>query len=247
MGVIAVLATLTLVSVRAITDNARLSSATNTIMAALANARALAMKKNTIVLVVFRPRIEGNNKQVVEVVTAKWTGESFIDADDKVVDRFVPIPDVPVRSIPVGIKIAAPRYGPNEDDLWITQAHLPAIDQQTGSGEAPGKLIAIMYGPDGTTITRNSQSDSRRLFVDFNNDRIQQGGPVPDFNQTFEDDEPFLAMAPFIAVFDDDEAREMFDTTAWEDVDIRRADLTEYITQFADRIHFNRYTGVAMK
>ncbi len=247
MGVIAVLATLTLVSVRAITDNARLSSATNTVMAALDNARALAMKKNTIVLVVFRPRFEGNNKQVVEVVTAKWTGESFVDPDGIVIDRFVPIPDVPLRSIPAGTKIAAPRYGPNEDDLWITQAHLPAIDQQTGSGEAPGKLIAIMYAPDGTTITRNSQSDSRRLFVDFDNNRIQQDNPVPDFNQTFESDEPFLAMAPFIAVFDDDEAREMFDTSQWGDVDIRREDLTEYITQFADRIHFNRYTGVAMK
>ena len=232
MGVIAVLATLTLVSVRAITDNARLSSATNTVMAALDNARALAMKKNTIVLVVFRPRFEGNNKQIVEVVTAKWTGESFVDPDDKVVDRFVPIPDIPVRSIPVGIKIGAPRYGPNEDRLWITQAHLPAIDQQTGSGEAPGKLMAIMYAPDGTTITRNSQSDSRRMYVDFDNNREQDddGGvnDDPDFNQTFENDEPFLAMAPFIAVFDDDEAREMFDTSQWGNVDIRRGDLTEY-------------------
>ena len=108
-------------------------------------------------------------------------------------------------------------------------------------------MIAILYGPDGTTFTRNSQSDSRKLYVDFNNDRFQQDDPVPDFNQTFEHDEPFLAIAPFIAVFDDDEAREMFDTTQWGDVDIRREDITEYITQFADRIHFNRYTGVAMK
>ena len=258
MGVIAVLATLTLVSVRAITDNARLSSATNTVMAALDNARALAMKKNTIVLVVFRPRFEGNNKQVVEVVTAKWTGESFVDPDDNVIDRFVPIQDVPLRSIPAGIKIAAPKYGDstggiNTDDVWITQSHLPAIDQQTGSGEAPGKLIAIMYAPDGTTITRNSQSDSGRLFVDFDNDGDQDD--EPDFNQTFENDEPFLAMAPFIAVFDDDEAREVLDPGRWmsppyspqQAFDNRLEDLTEYITQFADRIHFNRYTGVAMK
>ena len=89
------------------------------------------------------------------------------------------------------------------------------------------------------------------MYVDFDNNREQDddGGvnDDPDFNQTFENDEPFLAMAPFIAVFDDDEAREMFDTSQWGNVDIRRGDLTEYITQFADRIHFNRYTGVAMK
>ncbi|MCH8152535.1 MAG: prepilin-type N-terminal cleavage/methylation domain-containing protein [Planctomycetes bacterium] len=248
MGVIAVLATLTLVSVRAITDNARLSSATNTVMASLDNARALAMKKNTIVLVVFRARFEGNNKQVVEVVTAKWTGESYLNLGPAVVDRFVPIPDVPVRSIPAGIKVAAPRYGPSadEDNLWITQSHLPTIDPQPGVGEAPGKIIGIMYGPDGTTITRNSQSDSNTSFVDFNNDgELLFSDDIND--QASENDEPFVAMAPFLAVFDDDEAREMFDSTAWEDIDIRRADLTEYITQFADRIHFNRYTGVAMK
>ena len=48
-------------------------------------------------------------------------------------------------------------------------------------------------------------------------------------------------------VFDDDEGREIFDATAWGNEGTRLEDLTEYITQFADRIHFNRYTGVVMK
>ena len=110
-----------------------------------------------------------------------------------------------------------------------------------------GKLIAVMYGPDGTTITRNSQSDSNQIFVDFDNNRSQDVNVVNPNDQMFEDDEPFLAMAPFLAVFDDDEAREIFDATAWGDPDIRRANITEYVTQFADRIHFNRYTGGVMK
>ncbi len=269
MGVIAVLAVLTLMSMRGIANDARLASATNSVKAALDNARAMAMKNNTIVLVVFRPRLEGvhKQKQEVDIITAKWTGESAaLDTDndgslDFVVDRFVPIPAIVVRTIPAGIKIAAPKYGgDDEDDLWITQTHLPAIDQVTGSGEAPGKMIAIMYGPDGTTITRNSQSDSNRMFVDFNNDGLQRDDAAfwdysnnsnypgtTYFDQMFEDDEPFLAMAPFLAVFDDDEAREIFDATAWGSEVTRLEDLTEYITQFAKRIHFNRYTGVVMK
>ena len=268
MGVIAVLAVLTLMSMRGIANDARLASATNTVKAALDNARALAMKKNTIVLIVFRPRLEGvhKQKQEVDIYTAKWTGESAaLDTDndgslDFVVDRFVPIPSIVVRTIPAGIKIAAPFYGDNEDEVWITQSHLPAIDQETGSGEAPGKMLAVMYGPDGTTITRNSQSDSNRMFVDFNNDGLQRDDAdfwdysnnsnypgTTYFDQMFEDDEPFLAMAPFLAVFDDDEAREIFDATAWGNEVTRLEDLTEYITQFADRIHFNRYTGVVMK
>lgn len=258
MGVIAVLAVLTLMSMRAIANDARLASATNTVKAALDNARALAMKNNTIVLIVFRPRLEGvhKQKQEVDIYTAKWTGESafFIDSfgNQKVKDRFVPIPAVAVRTIPAGIKVAAPRYGADEDFVWNTQSHLPAIDPQAGAGEVRGKLIAIMYGPEGTTITRNSQSDSNQNFVDFDNDGLQRIiGDVND--QASEDDEPFLAMAPFLAVYDDDEAREL-KTLDWSNSnqgeENYRDELTGplgYITQFADRIHFNRYTGVVMK
>ena len=258
MGVIAVLAVLTLMSMRGIANDARLASATNSVKAALDNARAMAMKNNTIVLVVFRPRLEGvhKQKQKVDIYTAKWTGESafFIDSfgNEKVKDRFVPIPAIVVRTIPAGIKIAAPFYGDNEDDVWITQSHLPAIDPQAGAGEVRGKLIAVMYGPDGTTITRNSQSDSNQIFVDFNNDGLQLISGDPN-DQASEDDEPFLAMAPFLAVFDDDEAREL-KTLEWSNSaqgeTNYRDELTGplgYITQFADRIHFNRYTGVVMK
>ena len=77
MGIVVVLATLTVVGVRGIARSARLASATNSVMAALDNARALAMKTNTIVLVVFRPRFEGPRTMVVEAIVAKWTGESY--------------------------------------------------------------------------------------------------------------------------------------------------------------------------
>ncbi len=254
MGVIAVLSVLVVMSMRAISKDARLASGVNTVTAALENARAMAMKNNQIVMIVFRPRLDGVNKrkQVVDIYTAKWTGESYIDADDEVTDRFVTMPEVGIRSIPAGIKIAAPKYGNstggnNTDDQWITQAHLPAIDQETGLGEANGEMIAVIYGPDGTTISRNSQSDSDNLFVDFNNDGDQDVNIIDNDDQIFEDDEPYISVAPFLSVFDDDEAREIYDTTTWDLESIRTAEITEYVTEFAKRIHFNRYTGVVMK
>ncbi len=279
MGIVVVLATLTVVGVRGIARSARLSSATNTVMAALDNARALAMKTNTIVLVVFRPRLEGNNKQVVEIVTAKWTGEAataqVTGLGLQVVDRFVPIPDVRARRLPRGTKVAGPLYRESLDSVWVTQSHLPAIGP-SGSGEIAGQLIGVMYAPDGTTITRNSQTDSNRTFVDFNNNRVQDGvanDPIDyndifppvisadDFNETyfdqrFEGEETYVTIVPFLSVYDDAAAREMFGADDWDDFETYLGELTNndsanpplgYIAQFADRIHFNRYTGVAMK
>ena len=77
MGVITVLATLTVIGIRGVARNARMASATNGLMVALDTARAVAMKENTIVLVVFRPRLSADRrKQGVEIVIARWTGEA---------------------------------------------------------------------------------------------------------------------------------------------------------------------------
>ena len=272
MAIIAVLASITVVSVRGITKDAKLSSGVNAVTAALDNARAMAMKNNRIVLVAFRARFDGRNEQVIEAVTAQWSGVSYLNPDVGVVDHFIPISDVPPRELPKGIKIAAPLYGGNVDFAWASSSDLPAVEFAV---EAAGAVIAVMYAPDGTLITQNAASDSNRVFVDFNNDGDQQQGGVPYTNygsdfpdndnycylgddengnplvqyfcQANGDDEPYLTMAPFLAVFDDDTAREQYDTTQWSDGQVRRDNLTFYISQSADRIHFNRYTGVVMR
>ena len=272
MGVIGVLSVLTLVSITAISADARLSSATNTVTAALANARALAMKNNAIVLIVFRPQLVGTREQVVEIFTARWMGESYVNGNVGVIDRFVEVPGADRRRLPIGIKVAAPAYEDalssvpgDTDNLWVTQVHLPAIDAGSPLGapsEVPGAMIGVMYGPDGTVITQNSQSDSNRTWVDFD----PRGMPPIRFRdidydpyntsinhlffeQLLEADEPFVAFAPFIAVYNDKAARERR-ATDWTDQANYVAELTGptgFITQFADRIHFNRYTGVVMK
>ncbi len=281
MGVIAALSVLTLVSMRAIVKDARLASATNTITASLENARALAMKKNNIVLLVFRPRIEGGEKVVVDIVTCHWTGESYWNAPlpppvpGLVLDRFVPTPDAPVRTLPAGIKVAAPAYSNPfaADHVWATQSHLLA----TANGEIPGVVFGVMYAPDGTTISGNPQSDASLIWVDFFVD--PDTGPLdplappmmrmdgtPEFLvdaqrvfvQRLEDDEPFVVIAPFLAVYDDDAARELGRVDQWNTLLAYQEDLVgvpndpnptipSYITANAKRIHFNRYTGVVMK
>ena len=285
MGVIAVLSVVTLVSVRAITKDARMASATNAVVASLDNARALAMKNNSIVLVVFRARLDGDDGVVVEIVPCEWTGESYGNSGGgvnpiQVIDRFMPIPDAPVRTLPRGIKVAAPSYATGDDEMWATQSHLPATANFL---EVAGVIFGVMYGPDGTTISSNAQSDSDFSWVDFNFDPtvgrpfIRNGGmdflpgdnmgtppPIADlsdptfYEQNFADDEPFVLIAPFLAVYDDDEAREL-KTGDWSpaNLPVYQRDLVGdpadpvafpgYISGNATRIHFNRYTGVVMK
>jgi type IV fimbrial biogenesis protein FimT len=263
IGVIATLSALTLVSVRAIARDARLASATNTVTAALGNARALAMKRNTPVLVAFYPDLDGTRSRVL-VITAAATGDSAV-ADvvnipwagagrpGAVLDRFRTLPDLPIRSLPDGIKIAGPDYAADLDGEWLVMTDLSR--QPT---EAPGPVVGVMYGADGTTLLSNSATDSDFVWIDRNDDgelerdgvSLLPGGSVDWFDLSTPvtaADEVVVNLVPFLAVFDDDEARRTSDPETWSDPAVRRADLSAYIERRADRIHFNRYTGVAMK
>jgi prepilin-type N-terminal cleavage/methylation domain-containing protein len=273
MAVLVVLGTVTIVAARGMAKDARLSSAMNTITATLANARAVAIRDNRMVLVVFRPRLISDRQQVIDLVMAQWSGESIpapvSGISPQPVDRFVPIPNAPVRSLPSGIGIAGPNYGGNDDDTWQVAAHLPAINEETGAGEFPGVLLGIMFGPKGTVTHRISVMDSARSYVDFDRNGLQDFGPcrgagtqinywttsaIPQgsfndlfFRFTFECDEPFISLAPFFAVYDDEAAREIYNEAAWSNAAVRDVDLKAFIERTEDRIHFNRYTGVVLK
>ncbi|NNF44221.1 MAG: prepilin-type N-terminal cleavage/methylation domain-containing protein [Phycisphaerales bacterium] len=267
MAIIAIIAAVTVIAVGQIAKDARLSSGTNAVTAALDNARALAIKRNGIVMVAFRPREDGV-EQFVEVVTARFTGEAYpvnVGGNRSVVDRFEVIPDVPARALPVGIKVATPAFDNNDDETWVTQTHLPKIDEATGLGEAPGLMLAVMFGPDGATLSRNPRTDSNRAFIDFDRDRAQTMSDVgpyfyPDFIsvpigifydrlpfQVSSADEPFVQIAPYLAIYDDEVAREISGDDDWTVEATRTTELTRFITERADRLHFNRYTGVAMR
>jgi prepilin-type N-terminal cleavage/methylation domain-containing protein len=270
MGVIGVLSTLTLVSIRAIARDARLSSATNTVMAALDNARALAMKRNQPVLVAFYPRVEGGQSRV-DIITAAWTGDSLVadvgtsgNSTSHVFDRFRPVSDVPIRSLPPRVKVAGPAYADDLDHEWLVMTEL------TRPAEPLGQLVGVMYGPDGSTLLVNSANDSDFSWIDFNDsgdlemdlnsdgvvdptdpaDRVFTGppvGPLLFFQLGHASDEVAINIVPFVAVFDETDARDRFGDDDWNVGSNRDDELTQYIVQYADRIHFNRYTGVAMR
>lgn len=128
MGILLVLATLTAISVGKVTRDAKLANATNTLIASLGNARAIAIRDNTYVLVSFRiapdrrSRIMPREPQVVQVITSKWTGEVVTPSTplpagvempstaDVYGERFLPVPGVPQRELPSGVYVAGPGF-----------------------------------------------------------------------------------------------------------------------------------------
>jgi hypothetical protein len=100
-------------------------------------------------------------------------------------DFMRPIPDVPARQLPEGIKLAAPVYRASDfddrggDDDWMSTADLVANirgDSIDEGDQLAGAVFGVMYGPDGTIRAQNELADSIGFFVDFNNDGLQQQG-----------------------------------------------------------------------
>ncbi len=286
MAIIAIIAAVTVIGVRTVAEDAKISSAKNTIAAVLDNARGLAMKENTVVMVVFRAKFINDRTQVVEAVTAKYSGASYVNGGllgSGLVDRFLPIETVAARELPKGIAVAGPHYDTNRNDLWVASSNL--IFNRTG--EMAGAILAVMFGPDGTMIRDNPRTDAVQSWVDFNarsdfsqygavrqrrngsdfwpedtilNDAAfvtcdmgidvhpTQGGNITQYFCHFnEDDEPYVIPVPFLAVFNEDEVRELYDTSGWNVGVDKLEDLSDYLNTNADPIYFNRYTGVVMK
>ncbi len=274
IAILAVLSALTVIAVRGISRSARLSSATNTVTAALDTARAIAMRDNKLVLVAFRAKPISETEQVIEAITAEFSGSSY-RVGGFVADRFIPVADVAARELPRSVKVGAPFYA-TADSVWEVNTDFRALRQSPA--EAAGAIMAVMFGPDGTTVTDNSRTDSNFIFIDYNNDGLQRqnsmdytnlGGDNPVsgycdslagnrfFCQAQFDDEPYVTFAPFLVVFDDEQAREELDTSGWSDSQVKAYGpdlsplgtdgLTAWISLNSNRIHFNRYSGVVMK
>ena len=291
IGIIVIIAGVTAIGVQRIAREARISSATNSVIAALDNARAYAIRDNRLTALVFRPRQEGSAVFIELVIVQQPTfGGDVYQVDGVLLERFTPRPETSVRRLPNGIKVAGPflgSFGENLEDVWVTQSHFPNINPETGDGEQSGQLLAVMFAGDGTVVTRNAVLDGNLAFADFNNNGLLDyggaeyailNGNAPSafssgagsFQQLREDDESTLAFVTYVAVYDDDAARAAGDPSEWTAVgnhgqlgpdDGYYDDLVAplpnnpdepgaplaYISRNADRIHFNRYTGVVMR
>jgi len=277
--IIAIIAGFSAMSYSKIAKDMKISSATNTVVASLDNARALAIRNNRYVITVFRPRLlDDGTEQVVEIFIADWTGDStnamtYVFNSNKIwtYDRFVPIPNIKVRTLPKGIGIAGPAYSTGDDSLWWVPTYLPAVSVDP-DGEAKGEMLGVLYSPEGRVVVRNAESAADRIWVDFDNDGYQTLDPDPDRDGNQDDaevinwpdgnvvglhyaqgfdlepgGEPNVGVTLIIAVFDEAKCRSMYDPTRWFDQDWRYIEHTEFINQFADPIQFNRYSGVPLK
>ena len=130
-------------------------------------------------------------------------------------------------------------------------------------------MVGVMFSPDGTLVTRNPRSSAgdSKAYIDFN--KIDFFNPTDNDPQDVDyfgcstastfakfwqldhvDDEPNLTLVPFLAVYDDRAARERKSLdwgggTGAANMLLELVGPQGYITSNSDRIHFNRYTGVA--
>jgi len=273
MGVLAILSGLTGVSVSKISRQSRVASAVNTVTATLGSARALAIKENAVVVVAFRPTWDVNNRQKpqqTEIVVAKWTGQTSLfnigPGNVNISDRFVVSDSIPPTRLPAGVKVAGPLYEFGNDDIWVTQGEMPLLMGGCKESMDYSRMVAVMFAPEGTLVTRNPRSSAgdSKAYIDFNKNNVF--GPLDNDPQDVDygncaggstfakywqqddvSDEPNLTLVPFLSVFDDRAAREK-KTLDWSNSGNMLLELAGpqgYITTNSDRIHFNRYTGVA--
>ena len=192
--IIAIIAGFSAMSYSKIAKGMRMSSAINTVIASLDNARALAIRNNRYVITVFRPRlVKDGSEQVVEIVIAEWVGDSSnADKGNGAIwtyDRFVPIAGLEIRTLPLGVNIAAPSSQSSEDEDWLVPTYLPDIRNIPSSDAAHlvGRVSGVLYSPEGRVVTRNAISASDRTWVDFNSDGEQTWDPDPDRNPSTDD------------------------------------------------------------
>jgi type II secretory pathway pseudopilin PulG len=191
IGMLLALTTMTVVGVSSVTRDANVASAVNTVVAVLGEARAVALRDNAYVAVTFRvapdqrSRAIPSDPQVVEVAVGKWTGEVVNGStpgaaaigfpDDIYADRFVPVPRIPNRRLPVGVLVAGPAFsfvtdsvvGQN-DRQWRTLPVFAGTVTAPVPGGRPGFSpdlertelgwgIAVLFGPDGRMLSRNPE------------------------------------------------------------------------------------------
>ena len=288
IGILVTLATLTAISVARIGKDTRLSTATNTLLNVLETARTRAIREHKPMLVAFTVNVElltpptsptaaidpaRIKRQWTEAVIGRLE-EALVrqenSSDDPTrqnyVDRFEPHPDFQPIRFSEGIKIAGPRTDFTQDGRWITQPELR-------NGEN-GRMIGVLFGPDGSLMTRlpggglANAGMYRSAVMDLDRDGQQREpdaseGAARYFTHDDLEDEPSIQYCQFVAVFDDKQAREVYDPANWRGSaggqfaldtpcstyaagqERMRCEQSEFINQFADRIIINRNTGRA--
>ena len=226
------------------------------------------------VLVVANASASGGSVPLIERSTATGNGASDVLIEEFVPVEGVQPKRLPVGvkvALPASEQTlfvaTMPQYYPpganqdsNADMFWLSQPEL------ANTGEC-GSMLMVRFGADGKIRTRNPALPSRvvnnlgggiRPWVDFNRDRRLSIGTTSTSTDTkyyvYDEwnDEPLGNTGLWIAVFDDAAMRESYSAQTqqgWRGPGNQRkiliGDRTVFIDQNADRIQFNRFTGVA--
>ena len=217
----------------------------------------------------------------VEMAVSRWTGEFLTPTQvgysgNAHSERYELVPQIPPQLLPDGVKVGC-SYADfglvnNGEEVWCFMTSgpfLPVDVDSDGSADYftsqdKGEMIGVLFGPDGQLLTRNTQSLTSGgvwvcKWIDFNNDgKLERATVLPGnsnnsfFYQNDTIDEPFMNMAQFLVIYDEQRAREEVDFTLWSGETSAGAhalakhnSLGVWVNENADRIHFNRYTGMA--
>jgi prepilin-type N-terminal cleavage/methylation domain-containing protein len=215
-----------------------------------------------------------NVPQRVELITVRSTGErSFFGQTQiglRMAERYRPVQGIPATVLPEGIKVAGPMYDPPgsfgaipAEQVYATQAEIIPMLACKESIEF-NRIVAVLFGPDGQFLTRPTRGsiDEMKSYVDWNDNGglptppldpqdVQQGNCAQGLFEQFwlqdhPDDENNLMFVPFVSVYDDKAARELKGTD-WGNDNNMLGELTGpsgYISQFGDKITFNRFSGI---
>ncbi|MDB4775799.1 hypothetical protein OAG62_01605 [bacterium] len=281
MGILVLLAVLTGIGVSQISKEARLSSGVNQVKAALGTARAYAIQNNKTVMLTFDVVVDPAKiaeGERVQLLLAEASGDYETYSDYAFNERYSPVPGLAVAQLPKGIKVAGPLStvyvgggsGDSiQDDVWVTQpgGKWRAAGGAVISPESGGRRIGIIFGPDGTLLTRNPAGVGAAgkviwPYVDFDNsgsfgDQVNYPGVpggIPQFI-AFDavGDECDTMPVQWLAVFDDSAMRRALDERAWSVVEVGyenavsnyHEDVTNWVQSFGVPLFFSRYTGIA--
>ena len=199
IAAIGVLAVLTTLGARRLTQGTRLASATNQVVNALGNARAAAIRDGVVTGLMFRPAWFPATPQIpqrVEIVTIRSTGireffESPIPVGPAFAEAFRPVPEIPIIPLPEGIKVAGPMFDPPgniggvaAELVWATQMEAP-LAASCAEVTNFNRTVAVLFAPDGQFLTRppKSSANESKSFVDWypngRQDVNQQPSPPP--------------------------------------------------------------------
>jgi prepilin-type N-terminal cleavage/methylation domain-containing protein len=286
MGILVLLAVLTGISVSRISNGARLSSGVNQVKAAVGAARSYAIQNNKTVMLAFDITVDQDRLSAgerVRMVLAESTGEYIPYSNYGLNERYVPVAGIPVSDLPRGIKVAGPLsavFGGNggdssTDDVWVTQPGGKWIVNASGyvlSPECGGRMIGVIFGPDGTLLTRNPAGVGGAgtviwPYIDFDRNGSFEVGDSEAVNYpgvpsgqpryiTFDavGDECDIVPVQWLAVFDDEEMRRTLNESQW-DISVignweaassnYHDDVTNWVQSFGVPMFFSRYTGLA--